>query len=164
MNKVPNQQNSEFLDDEMLDEYNFSQGVRGKYFQAYQRSKQTTLPGIQFLIDSKGRKRAAIVDLREHRVVWENCAKKIGTLNNPQFFVNAQDEQIAVFLDFEQHLEIWQAIYDAVISEMPGYRTGLTPNTSLPSQPEGLFDSFKLHWESNHAKEKMVVPSEVISV
>lgn len=166
MSKVSNQQNSEFLDDEMLDEYDFSQGVRGKYFQAYQQSKQTTLPGIHFLIDSKGRKRAVIVDLREHRTVWEDCAEKLSTSNSPQFFVDAQDEKIAMLLDFEQHLELWQKMYDAIISEMPGYETGLKSKdqTSSSLKLEGLINSFKSPQQSNYLEEKITIPSETISV
>lgn len=49
MNEVSNsQQNSELPDDsEMLDEYDFSQGVRGKYYQRYRSNDQKTLVKIR---------------------------------------------------------------------------------------------------------------------
>ncbi len=30
------------------------------------------MPGIEFLIDRKGRKKAVLIDLREHKELWED--------------------------------------------------------------------------------------------
>jgi hypothetical protein len=44
--KTPSNLEQDF---EMLDEYDFSEGVRGKYYQQYQMINVSTLTGIQFV-------------------------------------------------------------------------------------------------------------------
>ena len=52
---------------EMLDEYDFSVGDRGKYYQAYQNNNLTPLPGIQFLRDYHQRRTGVLLDLQIHQ-------------------------------------------------------------------------------------------------
>ncbi len=65
-------------DSEMLDEYDFSQGVRGKYYQQYQNRNLKPLRGVQFIIDTQGRKTGVILDWNEHQKFWHDCLNQFG--------------------------------------------------------------------------------------
>ena len=58
------------LDDPMLDEYDFSQGVKNKYAHRYQQNQQNSLPGVRFVTDAIGKKTGALLDLRVHQSLW----------------------------------------------------------------------------------------------
>jgi hypothetical protein len=49
--------------DQMLAEYDFSQGGRGKY---YSRNLGPQLPGVQFLKNDQGQKTAVLLNLQVH--------------------------------------------------------------------------------------------------
>ena len=49
---------------EMLGEYDFSIGQRGKYYQAYQNNNLSSLPGVQFLRDHHQRRTGVLLDLQ----------------------------------------------------------------------------------------------------
>jgi len=113
---------SELLDeDEMLDEYDFSKGVRGKYFQHYPKNYQSTLHGIQFFTNNQGRKTAVLIYLKEHIKLWEDVVEKYGNLNSFQFLTDEQGEKTVVLLNFKEHLEIWQYIYGRLIDKLLNY-------------------------------------------
>ena len=117
--ELTNQTNSELTDDsEMLDEYDFSQGVRGKYFQKYQNNNLTPLAGIQFLTDSQGRKTGVIIDLQKYSNLWSDITEEYGYPSKCQFLVDEQGHRNAVFLDFKEHLKIWEHIYDRLIADL----------------------------------------------
>ena len=120
MNKVSNWQHESESDTavEMLEEYDFSQGVRGKYVKQYRHNNLPTLPGIQFFTDERGRKTAVLVDLKQHQSLWKEIADKNRFDSNFQFLTDNLGEKIAVLLDFNQHLEVWQYMYDRLIAEL----------------------------------------------
>ncbi|MFB2973888.1 BrnT family toxin [Aerosakkonema sp. BLCC-F183] len=109
------QPDAEKDDLEMLDEYDFSQGVRGKYFQRYRKNNLPALADIQFLTDSQGRKTGVIIDLKEHWELWVDILEKCNHSSDFQYLTNERGKKIAVFLDFKNNLEIWQEIYDCLI-------------------------------------------------
>jgi hypothetical protein len=117
--ELSNQNYSEITDDsEMLDEYDFSQGVRGKYFQKYQNNNLATLTGIQFLIDSKGRKTGVLLDIQKHCHLWLNVLEENQShANTFQFLIDEKGQKTAVMLNFKEHLKIWESIYDNLIAE-----------------------------------------------
>jgi hypothetical protein len=167
MSKVSNQQNSKFLDDEMLDEYDFSQGIRGKYAQRLCRSALVTLPGIQFFKDTKGQKTSVLVDLKQHAMLWRTLLAK-HQLNDFQFLTNTQNEQIAVLLDFRKDLEVWEEIYDAIVATLPGYESSLiegnpVSSSAFNSQEEMIVFFDSMH-EKNLSEESINNPPELISV
>lgn len=53
----------------LLDEYDFSQGVRGKYHQAYQNNNLPPLPDIQFLTDQQNQITGVFIDLQPHQTL-----------------------------------------------------------------------------------------------
>ena len=59
-------------DSEMLDEYDFSQGTRGKYFSRYPNNNLPSLRGVRYLTDGQGRKTAVLLDWQEHRLNSRN--------------------------------------------------------------------------------------------
>lgn len=58
-------------DSEMLDEYDFSGGVRGKYYQLYHSNNLLGLQGIQFLTDQQNKRTGVLIDLQYHQRLWE---------------------------------------------------------------------------------------------
>ncbi|MGA9379393.1 MAG: hypothetical protein WBV73_11555 [Phormidium sp.] len=113
------QTHSKLTDDsEMLDEYDFSQGVRGKYFQKYQNNNLATLTGIQFLIDSKGRKNGVLIDIQKDHHLWLNALEENQIhANTFQFLIDEKGQKTAVMLNFKEYLKIWESIYDNLIAE-----------------------------------------------
>ncbi|MFO5494543.1 MAG: hypothetical protein ACLBM6_18845 [Cuspidothrix sp.] len=105
-------------DTEMLDEYDFSQGVRGKYHQAYQNNNLPKLPGIQFLTDQKNRRTGVFIDLLSHQQLWETVINQYPHLDHIHFLTDSQGQQIAVILNFQEHLTLWQDIYDYLIADL----------------------------------------------
>lgn len=73
--------------------------------------------GVQFLIDSQGKKIAALVDLKEHSEFWADVLEECGEPTDFQFLIDDQGEKIAVLLDFEKHSELWEDVYDSLILE-----------------------------------------------
>jgi hypothetical protein len=107
-------------DSEMLDEYDFSRGIRGKYFSRYPNNNLPSLRGVRYLTDGQGRKTAALLDWQEHRQLWEQTLE---TINNPpefSFLINPDGSKAAIFIDFKNHLEIWHIIYDQLVLELEG--------------------------------------------
>ncbi|MCL1473084.1 hypothetical protein [Argonema antarcticum] len=118
MNKVTNfQPDAEKDDSEMLDEYDFSQGVRGKYVQRYPKNNLPALPGIQFFTDSQHRKTAVLIDLKKHWELWADLLEKYELPPSLQFLNGEDGKKTAVLLDFKNNLEIWEYIYDRLIAE-----------------------------------------------
>lgn len=73
--------------------------------------------GIQFLTDDRGKKTAAIVDLKEHNELWAAVIAESDPPSDLQFVVDEQHQRIAVVLDFSKHGEIWEEIYDSLLAE-----------------------------------------------
>ena len=114
MNKVSNTND----DAQILDEYDFSKGVRGKYFHRHPKNYQTTLQGIQFFTNEQGRKTAVLINLKQHMKLWADVLEKYGNKATFQFFRNEQGEKTAVLLDFKEHLDIWEYTYERLIAEL----------------------------------------------
>ncbi|ACK73403.1 hypothetical protein PCC7424_5051 [Gloeothece citriformis PCC 7424] len=113
MNKANTELNQDL---DMLDEYDFTGGVRGKYYQQYQNGNIKPLKGIQFVTDTKGRKTGVLIDLNEYQYLWDECLKTFDESVKVQYLVDSQGEKIAVCLSFREHLQIWQKIYDTLIA------------------------------------------------
>ncbi|MBE9057566.1 hypothetical protein [Sphaerospermopsis sp. LEGE 08334] len=105
-------------DTEMLEEYDFSTGVRGKYYQQYQNNNLPQLPGIQFLTDQQNKRTGVFIDLQPHQTLWETVINQYPELENIQFLTDGQGQKIAVILNFQQHLTLWQDIYDRLIADL----------------------------------------------
>jgi hypothetical protein len=115
MNKININQEQ---DTEMLDKYNFSTGVRGKYYQAYQNNNLPSLPDIQFLTDQQNKRTGVLIDLQHHQPLWETLINQYSHLGNIQFLTDNQGQKIAVILNFQEHLSLWQDIYDHLINDL----------------------------------------------
>lgn len=103
-------------DSEMLDEYDFSAGVRGKYYPAYQNNNLKPLQGVQFVVNKQGRKTGVLIYLSEHQNLLDNVLAHNYT--DPLLYViNQQGNKIAILLNFKEHLPLWQQIYDALDQE-----------------------------------------------
>jgi hypothetical protein len=102
----------------MADEYDFSQGARGQYFQRYSTNNLPCLRGIHFLADAQGRKTAALLDWQEHRLLWQDLVNDIGASPDVSRLMDAKGKIIAICLDFDKHLTLWTAIYDRLIAEL----------------------------------------------
>jgi hypothetical protein len=98
-------------DDEMLAEYDFSKGVRGKH---RDRNLAPKLPGVQFLKNT--RKTAVLLDLGVHEKLWQQVIDNGFDSSEFQYLMDAENHTRSVFLDFKTHLEIWQVIYDRIIA------------------------------------------------
>jgi len=110
------QTNSNALEEaEMLDEYDFSIGERGKYYQAYQNNNLSSLSGVQFLRDYHQRRTGVLLDLQKHQKLWEEVIKDNAVLDQLQFLMDHQGHYLAVILNFKDHLPLWQTIYDRLI-------------------------------------------------
>ena len=112
------QTHSKLTDDsEMLDEYDFSQGERGKYFQKYQNNNLTTLTGIQFLIDSKGRKTGVLIDIQKHHQLWLNTLEENQDNSNTFYFLIDENGR----MNFEIFLSTRriQKVKDAALPPLP---------------------------------------------
>jgi hypothetical protein len=89
---------------EMLDEYDFSKGVRGKYFHS--------------ITNNQGRKTAVLIYLNKYPKIWTDVLEKYGHLSSFQFLCNKQGEKNAVLLDFKEHQEIWEYMYDRMVADL----------------------------------------------
>jgi hypothetical protein len=98
----------------MLPNYDFSNGVRGKY---RDRNLSVPLPGVQFLKNSRGQKTAVLLDLQIHRDLWQKISSQNLDLTDFQYLTNTQNHTQSVFLDFKTNLPLWQTIYDRIIAE-----------------------------------------------
>jgi hypothetical protein len=107
-------------DSEMLDEYEFGQGIRGKYFSRYPNNNLPSLRGVRYLTDGQGRKTAALLDWQEHQKLWEQTLEIIPSSSEVSFLIDSDGSKAAVFIDFKKHLEIWQIIYDRLVLELGG--------------------------------------------
>lgn len=118
MSKTSNSQSLPDQDDEMLAEYDFSQGVRGRH-----RHPKTgiVLPGVQFLTNAHGQKTAVLLNLQIHAELWQQISSQYLSASEFQFLVDSESGSTAVFLDFKEHLPIWQAAYDQIIVQLPDY-------------------------------------------
>jgi hypothetical protein len=114
MSKISNAQSAPDQEDEMLPEYDFSSGIRGKH---RTRKIASDLPGVQFLTNSKGQKTAVLLNLNIHDALWQDISAT--DPSEFQFLVN--DQTRSVFLDFKQHLTLWQTIYDRIIATLPDF-------------------------------------------
>lgn len=103
---------------EMLDEYDFSQGVRGKYYQKYQNNNLPTFKGVQFLTDNNNRRTGVFIDLKFHLNLINDLLKSYNNLPNLQFLTDNKGEKIALILNFKDHLQLWQNIYDNLIGDL----------------------------------------------
>lgn len=103
-------------DSEMLDEYDFSTGVRGKYYQAYQNNNLKPLRGVQFVVNKQGLKTGVLIHLSEHQNLLDNVLAHNYT-DNLQYVINQQGNKIAILLNFKEHLPLWQQIYDNLDQE-----------------------------------------------
>lgn len=98
-------------DFEMLNEYDFSKGVRGKYYQQYQKSNVPALTGIQFVVDSQGKKTGVLINLHEHQtIIDEYLTEELS--ETVCYLVDKQGNQKAILLNFKDHLSLWEKIYD----------------------------------------------------
>jgi hypothetical protein len=98
---------------EMLAEYDFSKGVRGKH---RDRHLAPQLPGIQFLKNARGQKTAVLVDLTVHQPLWQQAIECHPDRADFQYLTDAESHTQSVFLDFKTNLELWQMIYDRIIA------------------------------------------------
>jgi hypothetical protein len=98
---------------EMLAEYDFSKGVRGKH---RDRHLAPQLPGIQFLKNARGQKTAVLVDLTVHQALWQQAIECHPYQADFQYLTDAESHTQSVFLDFKTNLPLWQAIYDRIIA------------------------------------------------
>lgn len=98
-------------DSEMLDEYNFSGGVKGKYYRAYQKNNLKPLQGVQFVVNKQGIKTGVLIDLNEHQNLLNDVLAQFN-FANVQYVINHQGHQIAILLNFKEDLPLWQKIYD----------------------------------------------------
>ena len=105
-------------DTEILDEYDFSTGVRGKYYQHYQNSNLPSLKGVQLLRDRQNRKTGVLIDLRIHQNLWDTVSRKYEHLSNIRFLTDHQGHKVAVILDFQENLSLWQELYDCLIADL----------------------------------------------
>jgi hypothetical protein len=112
MSNTANPQVISAQDDEMLAEYDFSKGVRGKHCD---RQLAPHLPGIQFLKNARGQKTAVLIDLVLHQVVWQEAIKNYPDQSGFQYLTHAESHTQSVFLDFKTNLPLWEMIYDRII-------------------------------------------------
>jgi hypothetical protein len=115
MNKTSNPQPL-LQDGEMLAEYDLSQSTRGR---RHTHKVGIDLPGVQFLTNAQGQKTAVLLDLDRHQALWETTASQYP--GNFQFLIDSQNHTRSVFLDFAHHRPLWQALYDQIITTIPGY-------------------------------------------
>jgi hypothetical protein len=96
----------------MLAEYDFTQGVRGKY---RDRNLAPQLPGVQFLRNSRGQKTAVLLNLEIYQNLWHQIVGNIDQ-SEFQYLTDTQNHTQSVFLDFKTNLALWQEIYDKIIT------------------------------------------------
>jgi hypothetical protein len=113
MSSTSNSQAIPDQDDEMLAEYDFSNGVRGKH---RDRNLAPKLPGVQFLKNTRGQKTAVLLDLEVHQKLWQQVIANDFDPSEFQYLMDSENHTRSVFLDFKTHLEIWQVIYDRIIA------------------------------------------------
>jgi hypothetical protein len=113
MSNMANPQAIPEQDDEMLAEYDFSKGVRGKH---RDRHLAPQLPGVQFLKNTRGQKTAVLLDLAVHQALWQQTIASNPDQSDFQYLTDTESHTQSVFLDFKTHLELWQMIYDRIIA------------------------------------------------
>lgn len=121
MSKTSNSQSISNQDDDMLPEYDFSQGVRGRH---QHRKMGLDLPGVQFLTNAQGQRTAVLLNLQIHGELWQQALSQYS--DNPDFQFLIDTHNHAVFLDFKEHLKLWQTVYDRLIAQQPGYDSDRT--------------------------------------
>ncbi|PSF34539.1 hypothetical protein C7H19_18405 [Aphanothece hegewaldii CCALA 016] len=104
-------------DSEMLEEYDFSGGVRGKFYQAYQNNNLQPLPGVQFVVNKHGIKTGVLIYLSEHHNLLNNVLAQFDSTDEFQYVINQNGHQIALLLNLEKYLSLWQQIYDYLDQE-----------------------------------------------
>jgi hypothetical protein len=112
MSKISNIDSAAEQEDDMLPEYDFSSGIRGKH---RHRKMAPDLPGVQFLTNGKGQKTAVLLNLNIHDALWQD----VSAPDPSEFQFLVTDQTRSVFLDFKQHLALWQTIYDRIIADLP---------------------------------------------
>jgi hypothetical protein len=132
MNKISNPQALLQDDGEMLAEYDLTHAVRGR---RHQQQVGIDLPGVQFLTNTQGKKTAVLLDLNLHQDLWNSTITDYPDLTNFQFLIDSHSR--SVFLDFTHHLPLWQALYNQIITQLPGYNS----DYPLPQQPTHQHDS-----------------------
>jgi hypothetical protein len=100
-----------FEEDELQPEYDFSNGIRGKY---RDRNLAPQLPGIQFLKNARGQKTAVLLNLQIHNDLWTQVTQNRPDLTDFQYLT--QSESRSVYLDLKNHLDLWQTLYDQIIT------------------------------------------------
>jgi hypothetical protein len=113
MSNTANPQAISEQDDEMLAEYDFSNGVRGKH---RDRQLAPQLPGIQFLKNARGQKTAVLIDLALHQAIWQQAIANHPDQSDFQYLTDAESHTQSVFLDFKTNLPLWEIIYDRIIT------------------------------------------------
>jgi hypothetical protein len=113
MSNTANSQAMSAQDDEMLAEYDFSKGVRGKH---RDRNLAPQLQGIQFLKNARGQKTAVLIDLAVHQALWQQTIERHSDQSDFQYLTDVESHTQSVFLDFKTHLPLWEAIYDRLIA------------------------------------------------
>jgi hypothetical protein len=113
MSNTANPQAISEQDDEMLAEYDFSNGVRGKH---RDRQLAPQLPGIQFLKNARGQKTAVLIDLALHQAIWQQAIANHPDQSDFQYLTDVESHTQSVFLDFKTNLPLWEIIYDRIIT------------------------------------------------
>ncbi len=111
-----NSQSISNQDDDILPEYDFSQGVRGRH---RHRKMGLDLPGVQFLTNAQGQKTAVLINLQIHSELWQQVLSQSSDNSDFQFLIDTHNH--SVFLDFKEHLKLWQTVYDRLIAQQPDY-------------------------------------------
>jgi hypothetical protein len=106
---------------EMLPEYDLSQATRGR---RHTHKIAIDLPGVQFLTNTQGQKTAVLLDLNRHQHLWETTSSQHPA--NFQYLIDSHTR--SVFLDFDHHQALWQALYDQIITTLPGYDSDYSSN------------------------------------
>jgi hypothetical protein len=113
MSKISDPQAIPDQEDDMLTEYDFSNGVRGKY---RDRNLMVQIPGVQFLRNSQGQKTAVLLNLQVYQNLWLDVLADIPDQLEFQYLTDEQNHTQSVFIDFKAHLSLWEMIYDRIIS------------------------------------------------
>lgn len=99
-------------DSEMLDEYDFSAGVRGKYYHVYQKNNLKPLQGVQFVVNKYDIKTGVLIDLSEHQNLLDDVLAQFNFTDELQYVIDHKGDRVAILLNFKEYLPLWQKIYD----------------------------------------------------
>ena len=113
MSKISNSQAIPEQEEEMLPDYDFSNGIRGKY---RDRNLASDIPGVQFLKNSRGQKTAVLLDIQMYQDLWQQVSSRNSDQSEFQYLTNTQNHTQSVFLDFKTNLVLWQTIYDRIVA------------------------------------------------